>query len=187
MNQNVQYGLYLLQKGRSDQCVLKELLQLLKVQNPGKNVQFAYIEAKSSLIPHISLWENLQVAIGGDSWRDFQDHLEPEWKALAQLIRDPHLVVSDASDWERLTVSLLKGLVTESPNLLVDMNEDLHSAFNLQNFKKILLKIADRREIFLASSNPSLWLDSCHSLVSRQGYEFRIEATQGLISRKFGT
>lgn len=187
MNQNVQYGLYLLQKGRSDQCVLKDLLQLLKVQNPGKNVQFAYIEAKSSLIPHISLWENLQVAIGGHNWKDFQDHLEPDWKALSNLIRNPHVLVSDASDWERLTVSLLKGLVTHSPNLLVDMNEELHSPFNLQSFKRILLKIAERREIFLASSNPSLWLDSCHSLVSRQGYEFKIEITQGLMNRKFGT
>lgn len=179
MDQRNQYGLYLFSKARTDQCVLKELLQFLRVQSPGKSVNFAYVEAGSSLIPHLTLWENLHVVVGGQTWRDFVAGLNPDWKSLASLITHPDSFVSEATAWECLITGLLKALIMNSPNILVDMNEELHSSLNLQNFKKILQNLTSGREIFLATSNTSLWLDSCHSLVTRNGYLFEVEAIGG--------
>lgn len=142
-------------------------------------MSFAYIEVQSSLIPHLSLWDNLHVAVGGHSWKDFVHNLDPDWKPLANLVHRPDTLVSEASDWDKLIVGLLKGLIVNAPNLLVDMNEDLHAPLNLQNFKKMLVKIATTRDIYLASSNTSLWLDTCHSLVTRNGYSFKIEDMSG--------
>ncbi len=169
-------GLYLFHKERKDQHVLKDLLQLLRTHAPAKTISFAYVEANTSLIPHLSLWENLQLEVGGSSWKEFCASLKPEWHSLVNLLSNSHVKTHEAQIWEKFTVSLLKALLTPSPNILIDMNEDLLPPLMIQNYKRIFLAVASSKQVYLASSNSSLWLDCAHSLVTRNGYEFVIEA-----------
>ena len=175
MDQIKSWGIAIYKKDRKDQQVLKDLLQLLRSQSPSKSVSFAYIEAEGSLLPNISLWENLQIATGGTSWREFSQHVSEEWKPLLQLIRNPDQRTQDSMPWEKFTVSLLKGLLVSNQNLLIDMNEELLPPLMIQNFKKIFLQATDQRKIILASAQSAIWLDCAHSIVSRKSYEFITE------------
>lgn len=166
---------YLFSKANSDETSLKDMLQFLRSKAPGKTLQFAYVETNSSLIPHLSLWENLHVVLGGSSWKEFTAKLESEWSPLINLIQDPNLKASDASPWERLIVALLKGTLIQAQHILIDMNEDLHSPLNLSNFKKVLVHMAQQKNIMIATSQPAIWKDAATAVISRQGYEFIIE------------
>jgi ABC-type lipoprotein export system ATPase subunit len=186
---NSLYGFYLFPKlqsqtGGAQAIVLKEMLQFLKTQHKGRNTAFTFVESETSLIPHLTLWENLHVVSGTNSWKEFSAQLEVDWLPLVNLIHEPNCKASDASAWERLTISLLKAAWTQTPHILVDMNEDLHSPFNLMIFKKMLLNLAQQKNVYIATTNTSLWLDSIHSLVTRDGYEFKIlELDHSLIKR----
>lgn len=175
MNTMRPFGIYLFTKPSSDQMVLKELLQFVRTVSPVNGSSFSYIEANTSLHPNLSLWENLQLESGVSSWKDFQHTLNPEQIALVNLLKDPARKCKDAANWEKFLVSLIKGLVGPSRNLLVDMNEGLFSPFVIQQFKRSVLSGAEQKTVYLASANTSLWLDCAHSIVSRQEYKFQIQ------------
>lgn len=175
MKSSSPFGLYLYLKSSSDHLVLKELLQFVKTVSPVSGSSFSYIEAETSLLPHLSLWENLQLESGHTNLRDFREALSSEQKALLNLIKEPNKKCETAEIWEKFLVSLLKGLTGRSKNLIVDMNEELFSPFLLQSFKKCVLYGASSKTVYLASANSSLWLDCAHSLVSRKEYEFEIQ------------
>lgn len=168
-------GIYLYQKESHDRKVLKDMLQLLRTSNPGKPNSFSYIEAETSLHPHLSLWENLQLEIGPSSLKELEMTLRPEWLALLSLINQPNQLTKDAPTWEKFTASLLKGLMNPSQNLLIDMNEDLFTPFILQSFKKSVIDATKHKTIYLASGHSGLWLDCAHTLVGRREYEFEIQ------------
>jgi ABC-type branched-subunit amino acid transport system ATPase component len=169
------FGIQLYQKERKDYHVLKDLLQLLKSQTKGKNVSFAYVEANTSLIPDLTLWENLQIVTGGTSWEEAEATLKPEYAALFRLIRNPDTMSQEVEAWERFCLSLLKGILSPAHSLLVDMDEDLFSPLMVQNFKKTFLSLASERKIYLASATSALWLDCAHSIVTRSNFEFVTE------------
>lgn len=169
------YGLYLFKKENKSSVVLRELLQLLRTTTPTKGHSFSYIEAETSLHPNLSLWENLQLEIGPIHWNDFYRNLNSEWLPLANLLRRPDTLASEAQTWEKFLVSLLKGMMLTSQSLLIDMNEDLLSPLIIQNFKKTILEVTKEKTVYLASANTSLWLDCAHSVVGRNGYKFEIE------------
>ncbi len=175
MGENKTFGFYLYQKQGPHELVLKDMLQLLKVTCIQKSSSFAYIESQTSLIPHLSLWENIQIQTSGQNWKEFLKTLGPEVSGLAKILREPNKLAQEAEAWEKFTVSLIKGLINPAPSLLVDMNEELLSPLMIQHFKKILLNESSNKKIYLASANTSLWLDSAHSFVTRKGYEFSIE------------
>lgn len=176
MNEPKPFGLYLLKKPDQDARVLKDLLQLLRTNSPGKSSSFSYIEAQTSLHPHLSLWENLQLEVGTTTWNDFQYILKPEWASLVKLIKQPELQASHAEVWEKFLVSFIKGIMTSSQNLLIDMNEELLSPFLIQLFKRSVLESTKEKTVYLATANTSLWLDCAHTLVDRKDYEFQIQA-----------
>lgn len=176
MNIEKSFGLYLYKKQSEELIVLKDLLQFLKSVSPAPGLSFSYIEANHSLHPNLSLWENLQLELGMASWRDFQQDLKPEQQALISLLHEPSKKGSDAETWEKFIVSLLKGLVGPSKNLLIDMNEGQIAPHLMQNIKKTLISAGSYKTIYLASANTSLWLDCAHSLVNRQSYKFIIES-----------
>lgn len=185
MNAPKPYGLYLFQKHSQDHKVLKELLQFLRSTAPGKSHSFSYIEAETSLHPHLSLGENLQLEVGFKNWKDFEQSLKPEWASLVKLLKDPNLTASRAETWERFIVSLLKGLMIPSQNLLVDMNEELLSPFLIQSLKKSVLQATQEKTVFLASAHSSLWLDCAHSLVNRNEYQFEVQTLDPEILKKY--
>jgi ABC-type branched-subunit amino acid transport system ATPase component len=178
------YGIYLFKKEQSDHHVLKDLLQLVKSISPGKNCNFAYVEAQTSLIPDLTLWENLQLEAGASSWQEVASSAAPELQQLMRLLPDHGKMAKESAPWEKFSVSLMKGIMMSSHNLLVDMNEDLLSPLMIQNFKKILLAISPVKNIFLASAKASLWLDCGHSLVTRKQYEFNIQPLDHALVRK---
>jgi ABC-type branched-subunit amino acid transport system ATPase component len=169
------WGLAIYQKDHKEQQVLKDLLQLLRSQSPKSCVSFAYVEANSSLLPNLSLWENLQIATGGNSWNEFSQTVPQEWHSLLNLIRNPDRLTSEAEVWEKFTIGLLKGLLVSNQHLLIDMNEELLTPLMIQNFKKVFLKATDQRQIILASAHTAVWLDCAHSIVTRSRYEFITE------------
>jgi ABC-type branched-subunit amino acid transport system ATPase component len=178
------FGLQLYHKDRKDLQVLKDLLQLLKSHSKGKIVSFAYIEAQTSLIPTLTLWENLQLVTGGKSWKEFEATAIPDCAALFRLLKNPDTLAQSAEAWEKFCISLLKGILSPGKNLLVDMNEDLFSPLLVQNFKKTFLSLASERNIYLASATSGLWLDCAHSIVVKNQYEFCIEElNQDLLKR----
>lgn len=172
MNPQTPIGFYLLRKSAQEQMVLKDLLQLLRSQSPRTGHSFSYIEAKSSLHPQLSLWENLQLEVGHNTWREFTQSLKPEWVSLLNLIKSPIALASESAPWECFLISLLKGLSLSSQNLLIDMNEDVLSPFMIQQFKKCVLLATKEKTVYLASAHPSLWLDCAHTLVDRNKFQF---------------
>jgi ABC-type branched-subunit amino acid transport system ATPase component len=184
MSKEKPFGLYLYKKKSSDHIVLKELLQFVRTISPSQGSSFSYIEAKTSLHPHLSLWENLQIESGTSNWKDFHQSLNPEQTALVNLLKEPSRKCSDAQVWEKFVVSLLKGMISPSRNLLVDMNEESLSPFLIQNFKKSVLSVANSKTVYLASANTSLWLDCAHSIVDRKEYKFEIQSLNSEIIKK---
>jgi hypothetical protein len=174
MNQVNPFGLYLYRKEHRDQAVLKDLLQLLKTNSPGKVPGFAYVEAQNSLLPSLSLWENLQLVVGHSSWKEFGGGIRPEFAHLFRIITRPDLKSSQAESWEKFTISLLKGLCTPG-HLLIDINEELLTPLMIKNFKETVLSITQEKQIYLASASSALWLDCAHSVISKEEYRFVIE------------
>ncbi len=177
-------GLYLYKKQGLTQPALKDLLHFLKTIAPGQASSFSFVEGETSLHPQLSLWENLQLETGAGSLSDFQSTLSSEHRALVNLLQGHLVPCREAQAWERFLVSLLKGLISPSRNLLIDMNEELLSPHLIQSFKKNILLATTSKTVLLASSNTSLWLDCAHSLVDRKEYRFEVEPLDGEIIRK---
>lgn len=177
-------GLYLFKKETQHAKSLKELLQFLRSSAPGKSHSFSYIEAENSLHPDLSLWENLQLETGFSSWKEFNEGLKPDRSALVSLLNRPELKASHSETWEKFVVSLLKGLLTPTQNLLIDMNEDLFSPFMIQNFKKSIFEATKEKSVLLATANSSLWLDCAHTLVDRKEYKFEIQSMDSSVLKK---
>ena len=151
------------------------MLQFLRTDSPGRSLQFAYVEANTSLIPHLTLWENLHIVSGGTNWKEFVSQLEVDWQPLVKLIKKPEILASEADSWDRLTVSLIKASLIKSQHLIVDIEESQYSPLNLVHFKKMLINLAQRKNILIATSDTTLWIDSSHSLIKKDGYEFVVE------------
>lgn len=163
--------------------VLKDLLQLLKTNFQGRSPSFAYVSSENSLLPHLSLWENLQLVSGHGSWKEYAQSIKPEWEPLVRLIGRPDIDAVRAENWEKFTVSLLKGLLGPG-HLLLDMNEDHLSPFIIQNLKHTILTIPTERQTYLATAVSGLWLDCAHSLVSRKEYEFVTQKLDASLIKK---
>lgn len=155
--------------------VLKDLLQLSKTVAAGKSSGFSYVHGSSSLIPHLTLWENLQLSAPRELWDDFVKDNHPVISALIPLIKEPYKKASVSTPWECFLVSLMKGILEPTPHLLVDMQEEIFSPFVVRTVKATLMKTSGEKVIYLSSVAPSLWLDCAHSLVRRNGYAFEIE------------
>ena len=184
MDSSKPLGLYLFKKETQDAKALKELLQFLRSSAPGKSHSFSYIEAENSLHPHLSLWENLQLETGFSSWKEFNQGLKPELSPLVNLLRRPELKAAHSETWEKFIVSLLKGLLTPTQNLLIDMNEDVLSPLLIQNCKKSIFEVTKDKSVYLATANSSLWLDCAHTLVDRKEYKFEIQSLDSAVLRK---
>lgn len=176
MDKSKRYGLCLYQKDKKDGIVLKDLLQLLRTVKPERASSFAYVAAESSLLPNLSLWENLKLETSGQDWSDFKKTVKPEWMSLVNLLSRPNVTIAEADAWEKFSVSLLKGVMGPSRHLLIDMNEDLLSPFMIQLMKKALtLASGEDKQLYLATASSGLWLDCAHSLVTRKGFQFYTE------------
>jgi hypothetical protein len=175
MSSGKPYGIYLFSKKSTEHIVLKELLQFVRTVSPAQSASFSYIEANTSLHPQLSLWENLQIETGTSSWKEFCLSLNTEQSALVNLLKNPEVKGKDAKIWECFLVSLIKGLLNPSRNLLVDMNEELLSPLLIQNFKRTVVSAGQLKTVYLATANTSLWLDCAHSLVHRNEYKFEIK------------
>lgn len=161
-------------KNRQDSFVLKELLQFIKTTTPGKRPSFSYVETSTSLLPNLSLWENLQLVSGVKEWVDLSSYLSPEYQSLINLIKEPLTTASQAEDWDRMITCLLKGIISNPDFLLIDINEDCFSPLNLQNLKKIVHLLSDDRKVLLATANTAFWEDASKGIITKEGFEFKV-------------
>lgn len=175
MNSSKPIGIYLFKKPTQDSSALKELLQFVRSSMPGKGHSFSYIEARSSLHPNLSLLENLKIEIGFNHSKEFYSTLKPEWSSLVKLLQRPDIKTSEAQCWEKFIISLLKGLMIPSKNLIIDINEDLLSPFLIMHLKNSILNSTNEKNVILASANSSLWLDCAHTLVNRHDFKFEMQ------------
>lgn len=184
MSLQLNYGLYLLTKQSQNVKVLKELLQFVKTVAPSRCISFSYIEAETSLHPELSLWENLQLEAEVRTWSELEKCLKPEQSALAKFLSSPDKKCRDSESWEKIVTSLLKGLMSSSQNLLIDMNEELLSPFLIRSFKKTVLEATASKNVYLATANTSFWLDCAHTLVGRKEYRFELTTlSQGTLKK----
>ena len=63
----------------------------------------------------------------------------------------------------------------QSQNIIIDINEAHHTTLNLMNFKKILMTLSEKKNVYLATATPDAWLDSAHTLIHRKEFEFVVE------------
>jgi len=172
MNKEEKKGIYLYRKNNKNQLVLKELIQLLKSQyNNDKTLLFSYIESETSLLPKLSLWENLQLVTGASHWREFCHTLSKDLFPMLNMIKDIDRKSAEASSDDKLIISLITSFYRPG-SLLIDINEDLFSIHTIQEIKKFLLSKEMTRPIFMATANSGLWLDSAHTLVEKKGTFF---------------
>jgi ABC-type branched-subunit amino acid transport system ATPase component len=183
MDSSSQSGLYLFQKQDGDFHVLKDLLHLMKISTSKKG-QFFYVEGENSLLPNLTLTENLQLVTPFENWRDFPALLNPEYRSLVNLIQRPGRPASEAETWEKFLVCLLKGLATPSEHFLINMNEETLSPFMVKKFKETLMLLSSRKTVFLATRHTSLWLDCAHSLVRRNDFKFEVEVLDAQLVKK---
>jgi hypothetical protein len=175
MKSTPQAGYYLFQKSQGPGIALKDMLQFVRTQGPGKGLQFAHVESENSLMPHLSLWENVHVVTGGSSWRELISSQQNELQSLFHLIPNPDIRSMDATPWERLIVSLIKATLMNSQHVIVEVEENLLSPLNLLNFKKMLTHLCEKTNVYISTRNTELWLDAAHSLITRDGYQFIVE------------
>lgn len=176
MNSTKPFGLYLFQKPSTDVLALKDMLQYLKSSSPGKRHSFAYIEAETSLHPHLSLWENLQIETGPGTLKDYSENLLPEQLALVRLLSDMDKKACEAQVWEKFIVSFIKGQINPAQNLLIDFNENILSPFMIQKMKQTIIQSSEVKNILVASAHTSLWLDCAHTLIQRKEFEFETKS-----------
>ncbi len=155
--------------------VLKELLQLSKTVAAGKISGFSFVHGNSSLIPGLTLWENLQLSAPHELWDDFVKDNNPLISSLIPLLKEPYKKASVSAPWECFLVSLMKGILDPTPQILVEMNEDSFPPFIIKTIKSTLMKSSHDKIVYLSSTTPSLWLDCAHHLVRKNGYAFEFQ------------
>ncbi len=155
--------------------VLKELLQLSKTVAAGKCSGFSFVHGNSSLIPGLTLWENLQLSAHKELWDDFVKENHPMISSLIPLLKEPYKKASVSAPWECFLISLMKGILEPTPQLLVEVNEESFPPFLMKTIKSALMKSSQDKVIYLSSAAPSLWLDCAHHLVRKNGYAFEFE------------
>lgn len=162
-------GISIYLKENPNHSVLRDLMQIHKTQCP--RGPFAFI-ASDSLLPGLTLWENLKLATNGDTWAEILNTSGTEVSALMRLIKNPDTLSSSAQPWERFIISLVKGLKSKG-NLLIDMKEDELTPLMVMLLKRMFVRI--ERDIILASQISSLWLDCSHRIYSKKEYKIHIE------------
>jgi ABC-type branched-subunit amino acid transport system ATPase component len=176
MDRTQQPGLYVYERTTpSASPVLKELLQLSKTVGHGKTAGFSFVHGQSSLIPTLTLWENLQLSAPHELWDDFVKENHPALVGLIPLIKEPYKKAGLCTPTECFLVSLMKGILEPTGNLLVDMDEEILSPFITKTVKATLMKTSQQKTIYLSSVASSMWLDCAHHVVKKVGFEFVFE------------
>ncbi len=177
MDKNQQQpGIYVYERATSSASpVLKELLQLCKTVAGGKSSAFSYVHGNSSLIPNLSLWENLQLSCPHELWDDFVKDQHPSISSLIALIKEPYKKAAFATNWECFLISLMKGVLEPTPHLLVNMQEDIFPAFIVKTIKSAIMKTSVDKVVYLSTEATSMWLDCAHNVVKKDGYAFVFE------------
>ena len=171
MEKSQKFGLVILEKKSSDLNVFKDLVHLMKHRS-GRRETFCFVDDSTGLIPHLSLFENVQISSHIEFWKEVTGLIPTEYHSWINLIQKPHVVASEAEAWERVLVGLMKGLVTPTETFLVHIQETDLSVFMMKNVKELLLRVAEKKNVYLATSAPGFWLDSASCLVQREGLRF---------------
>jgi ABC-type branched-subunit amino acid transport system ATPase component len=169
-------GVTIFQKNSAQKNVLKDLIHVSKWMEGNKTTPFSFVEAQTSLIPGLTLLENLQLEIGTVNWELYKRSQPSVVANLINFITDPNKKTQVSQTHEKLIISLLKGISGPAHYLLVDCQEATLSAFVIKSLKETLMKVSETKSLVIGTNHPSLWLDCAHRMISRkENHEFHVD------------
>lgn len=171
MQNSQKFGLVVLERKTSDLNAFKDLVHLMKHRS-ARRESFCFVDEATGLIPHLSLFENVQITSHIEFWREVSGLVPQEYHSWVNLIQKPHLIARDAEAWERVLIGLLKGIIAPTDTFLVSLEEEELSPFMMKSVKELLLKVAEKKNVYVATRAPGFWIDSASCLVQRQGHRF---------------
>lgn len=150
-----------------------------------KTTPFSFVESQTSLIPNLTLFENLQLEVGTSNWELYKKSQPSTYLNLMNLITNPDKGTQASHPHEKFIISLLKGISGPAQYLLIDCQEVGLSPFVIKSLKETLMKASLTKSLVIGTAHPSLWLDCAHRIVKRQeNQEFHVEQLDAEIVKK---
>lgn len=148
---------------------LKTFLFFLKRQRVPNPVRFSFIDSEGSLLPGLSLKENISldcVSANVSSAKNFtlEDYLDrntnKDLVSLYESIRLPNDFPQKVDSRTRKTAALVKGLLQKSDYIFLECPEKYLDEKTLRIFTKALVKglAKNNQTLLLLSDQPKLWL-----------------------------
>jgi len=165
---------------------LGEFISFLKFNKINLPYKFTYVAAKASLIPEMTLNQNILIDFSPDSLTEskdiqFQAYLKSQPnRALEELylkLESPHDLPTQTNSQMKKLCTLIKSLLYEGQFIFLeepelDLDQDILELF------KLALKvhsINNQMNIFIYSQNKALWRNETHHTVERsEDYTFKV-------------
>lgn len=171
---------------------LGEFLSFLKYNKINLPYKFTYVSAMASLIPELTMIQNILIDFSPDSLTEskdiqFQDFLKSQPnRALEELYHKlelPNEFPNQANAQMKKLCTLIKSLLYEGQFIFLDEPElDLDKDI-LELFKKALKEqvINNQMNVFIYSKESNLWRNETHNTVERlKDYSFHVTTLPGL-------
>jgi len=165
---------------------LGEFISFLKFNKLNLPYKFTYVAAKASLIPEMTLNQNILIDFSPNSLTEskdiqFQDFLKSQpnraLEDLYQKLESPHELPSQTNAQMKKLCTLIKSLLYEGQFIFLEEPElDLDQEI-LELFKHALKEQSQNNQmnIFIYSQNRALWRNETHHTVERQeDYTFNV-------------
>ncbi len=165
---------------------LSEFISFLKFNRITPSYKFSYVGRGESLIPELSLNENILMDFSPNSLTaskdlQFQEFLKEapnkELEKLYQKIISPHAQPAHSDTQMKQVTSLIKALVFEGEFIFLEEPENDLDMECLELFISALKDhiIRHKKNVFIFSNNLKLWLPHSHKHVKREkNYQFTI-------------
>lgn len=172
---------------------LNDFLAFLKFHKVNLPYKFSFVSTKASLIPEMSLNENILIDFTPNSLTEskdvqFQEFLKAQknhaLEALYHKINLPHELPGQSSAQMNKLCSLIKALLYEGQFIFLEEPEiDLDSETLSLFIEALKAHIKDRPiNVFIYSKNLPLWMAHSHKLVERaKDFSFKVSP----VSRNF--
>lgn len=166
---------------------LNEFLSFLKFNKVNLPYKFSYVSRGDGLIPELSLNENILMDFSPDSLTaarelQFQEFLKEQpsrdLEKLYQKLATPHELPAHSDAQMKKLTSLIKSLIVEGQFIFLeepekDLDQECISLF-ISALKEHIAR--HKQNVFIYSSNLSLWAPHVHQQVTRKkDFSFAVE------------
>lgn len=166
---------------------LGEFLSFLKYYKAQMPYKFAFVSEKASLIPELSLIQNILIDFNPNSLTEskevqFHDFLKAQknksFEELYNKINLPHELPIQSNSQMNKVASLIKALLNEGQFLFLEEPENYLEEETLNLFSDALKSQLEEKgvNVFIYSKNIDFWKPHAHKSVSRNtDYSFKVE------------